>query len=585
MINVSGLAKSFAGRLLFEDLSFTLSKNEVLGLVGRNGCGKSTLTKIILGIEDADEGNVSLPRGYRLGHLDQHIHFTEKTLLEETCKALPEGRELETYLAEKNLSGLGFNEKDFTKDPRTFSGGFQLRINLAKCLLREPDLLILDEPTNYLDILSIQWMKGVIKNYPGEVILITHDRSFMDSVVTHIAGIHRQSFKKIKGQTQKYYEQIAQEEEIHEKTRKNQVRKKQELEKFVEKFRAKASKASQAQSKMKILDKMEISNKLDDEAHLGFRFNYSQSPAKSFLKIDNLTFGFKPEDTLIKNLSFEVKKGDRIGIIGKNGRGKTSLLNLLYGSLELPHGTDYSQHPDTKINYYQQTNRKNLNPTLSVADEISLENPNLTLTQSRQICGAMMFPGDDANKKIKVLSGGEQSRVLLGKVIATSCNVLFLDEPTNHLDMESIAVLIDEVKSFPGPVVFVTHDEDFLKKTANKLVYFKNGQTEFFESGYKDFIKKIGWEEKQSTEKKPAKKQKFNTPLKKLRPLERDIEKLEEKIQNLEGKIKDNNSFLSGDWEKDQEVYAKISEDQKKVDRFYLDLENKMTQLEKLKSH
>ena len=262
MLNVSGLAKSFAGRQLFSDVSLTMSKNEVLGLVGRNGCGKSTLTKIVLGLEEADEGTTTLPRGYIAGHLDQHISFTEKNLLDETCKGLPESRKLETYLAEKTLFGLGFTEEDLVKDPYVFSGGFQLRVNLAKCLLSEPDLLILDEPTNYLDILSINWMKGVIKKYKGEVILITHDKEFMDSVITHTGGIHRGSFKKIKGTTDKYYTQLEQEEEIFEKTRVNQVRKKQELEKFIDRFGAKASKAAQAQSKLKQLQKMDVLDKL-----------------------------------------------------------------------------------------------------------------------------------------------------------------------------------------------------------------------------------------------------------------------------------------------------------------------------------
>jgi len=582
VLNVSSLAKSFAGRQLFSDVSLTMTKNEVLGLVGRNGCGKSTLTKIVLGLEVADEGTVTLPRGYRAGHLDQHISFTEKTLLDEACKGLPESRKLETYLAEKILFGLGFTDEDMVKDPYVFSGGYQLRVNLAKCLLSEPDLLILDEPTNYLDILSINWMKGVIKKYKGEVILITHDKEFMDSVITHTGGIHRGNFKKIKGNTNKYYTQLEQEEEIFEKTRVNQERKKQELEKFVERFGAKASKAAQAQSKLKQLQKMDILEKLDDEKSLGFKFSFSSIPAKILLRATNLNFGF--DEPLIKDLSFDVGIKDRIGIIGKNGKGKTTLLNLISGHHKLPEDSELNFHPEVKTNYYQQTNRKNLDPNLTIAEEIAAENPNLSITQSRQICGAMMFPGDDAGKKIKVLSGGEQSRVLLGKVIAKSCNLLLLDEPTNHLDIESIEALITQTKKFEGPVVFVTHNEDFLNRVATKLIYFKDGKTVFFDGKYKEFLKKVGWSEDESSSSKNDKVIKHVSASKKIRPLERDIERLEERIEKLEAKVLKAQSGLNGDWKNDEDLYAKIKNHQKKIDGYFKDLERKSTELEKLKA-
>lgn len=584
MLNVSNLSKGFAGRSLFSDVSLTMNKNEVLGLVGRNGCGKSTMTKIILGLEDADTGTVTLPKGYRAGHLDQHIEFTEKNLLDEACKGLPEHRKLETYLAEKILFGLGFTEEDLLKDPYIFSGGYQLRVNLAKCLLSEPDLLILDEPTNYLDILSINWMKGVIKKYKGEVILITHDKEFMDSVITHTGGLHRGNFKKIKGTTDKYYTQLSQEEEIFEKTRLNQERKKQEMEKFVERFRAKASKATQAQSKLKQLQKMEIFDKLDDERSLGFKFNYSPIPAKVFLRAHNLNFGFSEDQPLIKNLSFDVKASDRIGIIGKNGKGKTTLLNLLSGLHSLPEGSEITMHPDCKMNYYQQTNRKNLDPNLTIAEEIAAENPKLSITQSRQICGAMMFPGDDASKKIKVLSGGEQSRVLLGKVIATTCNLLLLDEPTNHLDIESIESLITETSRFPGPVVFVTHNEDFLNRVATKLIYFRDGETVFFDGGYQEFLTKVGWGEGTQVTGKTEKVVKHVSMSKKIRPLERDIERLEERISKLEAKVVELQSSLNGEWENDEEIYKKIKTHQSKIETYFKDLERKATELEKLKA-
>ena len=357
------------------------------------------------------------------------------------------------------------------RDPAQFSGGFQLRLHLVKSLLKEPDLLLLDEPTNYLDILSLHWMRGFLKDFHGEVILITHDRRFMDSVVTHVMGIHRERLRKIKGNTSEYYRQLTMDEEIYEKTRVNQEKKVKEMQVFVDRFRAKNTKAKQAQSKLKQIEKLNPMVKLSHEARLGFQFNYKQTPAKVFMTMENLSFGFKPHETLFTDLSFSLKPGDRVGIIGKNGYGKTTLLNFIFGDLQ--GGGKISSHPDTILSYYQQTNKKKLNPTATIYEEIASENPELSMGQVRAICGAMMFSGDRADQKISVLSGGEMGRVLLGKVIAKPSNVLLLDEPTNHLDMESIQVMSEEIHAFKGAVLFVSHDEDILHKLANKLILFK----------------------------------------------------------------------------------------------------------------
>jgi ATP-binding cassette subfamily F protein 3 len=586
MIQTTNLSKSFGGRLLFEDLTFSVGPREVIGLVGRNGCGKSTLTKIILGLESQDEGTVSIPKGYRLGHLDQHIRFSKKNVVDEVASALPKDQQMMTYKAEKILFGLGFSKKDLEKAPEDFSGGYQLRINLAKCLINEPDLLILDEPTNYLDILSINWMKGVLQNYPGEVLLITHDKSFMDSVITHTAGIHRGVLKKIKGKTHKYYEQLSQDEEIYLKTRDNQIKKKKDLEKFVEKFRAKASKATQAQSKMKQIEKLDIGDDLQAEQNLGFRFSYASTHAKTLAKVSNLSFGFEENKLLFKDLSFEVKVKDRIAVIGKNGKGKTTLLNVIDGALKPKTGsTEF--HPSTKIGYYQQTNRKDLSPELTIIDEIGSENPNLGLSEIRGICGAMMFSGDAAKKKIKVLSGGEQSRVLLGKVLAHPTNFLLLDEPTNHLDIESIDALISEVKKFEGPVLFVTHNEEFLRQVANKLIVFKKGKAHIFNGNYKEFLEKEGWDDEENRQN--AKDNTSNSEAKvdferqkKISKLEKRIDSLGEKVMSLEEQIKMEESSLKNDWEADKPIYEKIKQLKNKIDKNYAQIEDLMIEIEKL---
>ncbi len=502
MIQAKNLSKHFGAQELFNNVSFQLGNRERVGLVGRNGSGKSTLFKLILGELSPDSGEISIPKGYRLGALEQHIHFTKPTVLEECVQVLnPE--DFKEHEAEKILFGLGFSDEDMQKDPKSFSGGYQIRINLTKVLLQEPNLLLLDEPTNYLDIVSMRWLKNFLKNFPGEIMLITHDREFMDDVVTHTMGLHRQQLKKIKGDTAKFYEQILQEEEMYEKTRENLDKKRKEMEAFVERFKAKASKAAQAQSRMKALEKMSTMDKLADVDSLGFHFRFVECPGKQIAEVKHLSFSYdgQKEHALFHNLSFPINREDRIGIIGKNGKGKSTLLNVIGGTLEPLEGK-VSFHPSVQIGHFGQTNINRLNMENTIAEEIQSENSNLTISGVRNICGTMMFDGDLAKKKIKVLSGGERARVLLGKILAKPANLLLLDEPTNHLDMESIESLTEEIGNFPGAVVIVTHSEIMLRNLATKLVIFHNGNAEFFNGNYDDFLEKIGWE---SEENKPSK--------------------------------------------------------------------------------
>lgn len=498
MIQLSNISKRFGDRILFDNVTMSMGKKERLGLVGRNGLGKSTLFKIILGETSYDSGDIIMPRGYRLGHLNQHIEFTKDTVIEECCQVLPEDEIYDFYKAEKLLFGLGFSQEDMYSDPNTFSGGYQLRIQLTKCLLQQPDLLLLDEPTNYLDIISLIWMKQFLKTFPGEVLIITHDRSFMDGVVTHTAGIHRGQIRKVEGDTGKYYEQIEQDDVIYEKTKSNHDKKIKDLEKFVEKNRANAATAALAQSKMKLIEKMGTMDDLAAIDSMGFRFNFKPTPAKTVLTVKDLSFAFSNESgeegkTLFKNLNFEVKIEDRVAIVGKNGNGKTTLLNVIAGKYAPKTGELYF-HPETNLAYFEQTNKKNLSSKNNVIEEIWSADPMLSVTQVRAICGAMMFPGEAAEKKISVLSGGELSRVLLGQVIAKPSNLLLLDEPTNHLDMESIEILADEIKGFRGATLMVTHNEDLLHKLATKIVYFKKGRTDIFLGNYAEFLEKIGWD-------------------------------------------------------------------------------------------
>ncbi len=591
MISVASVSKAYPGKVLFDDLSFTMSKGERLGLVGRNGCGKSTLLKIIVGELEPDSGQVVFPKGYRLGYLSQHLDFKKDTVLEECCEEL---EVYEQYKAERILQGLGFTDEGLYQSPHSFSGGYQLRINLAKCILSEPDLLILDEPTNYLDLLSLRWLKDYLLNYSGEVILITHDQYFMDQVITHTLGIYQSEGKKIKGPSQKYYDQVHLEYEILVKSKANQEQKIKEMEKFVERFRAKASKATQAQSKMKAIEKIDVIELKESEQSLGFQFAYAPTPAKRLLKAENLSFGYNPGELLYQNLSFELTPSDRIAIVGQNGKGKTTLLRQMAQELK-SNENEIWLHPQTKIGFYHQTNKKDLNLKSTVADEIAQTNPLLTITQVRAICGAVMFPGDDALKKIAVLSGGEQARVLLGKILAYPNNCLLLDEPSNHLDRDAVEKLGDEINKFEGPVTFVTHHEGLLHKLATHLIYFKKGQANFFIGNYQEFLDKVGWAEDEPTnnivKRKSTKSSAEHQAHRKLtNRLKKSISKFENEILKMEENLEQSNKKLAQilaleSSEKDvqlSEHYKAVGQKQTQLQQKYLDLDDLSKQLESL---
>ncbi|NDC37077.1 MAG: ATP-binding cassette domain-containing protein [Proteobacteria bacterium] len=494
MIQVSKLTKQFGERILFEDVTFNLIAGERLGLVGRNGSGKSTLFKLILGDEHPDEGTITTPKGYRIGHLAQHLTFTEPSVLKEACLGLPEHERDEEYRGEIILNGLGFSGDDVHRAPSEFSGGFQIRINLAKLLLSEPNLLLLDEPTNYLDIVSMRWLTEFLRDWRGEMILISHDRLFMDSVTTHTMFIHRGAIRKVKGPTSKLYEQVAQDEANYEKNRIAEEKKRKELEEFIARFRAQAAKAALVQSKIKMLEKLGQKEELASISELDFRFTSASFPGKQMVDVRELSFRYPNGPSLIEGLNLAVNKGDRIAVIGKNGRGKSTFLRLLAGEL-VPTGGTVTKSQNATVGYFGQTNIQRLDPKLTVEDEIYSVNQRMPRTQVRAICGTMLFSGDDALKKISVLSGGEKSRVLLGKILAAPSNLLLLDEPTNHLDMESIQALIESLRSYEGAVFIVTHSELILRELANRLVVFQFGKPYLFDHDYGYFLEKEGWGE------------------------------------------------------------------------------------------
>jgi len=492
MISIENLSKSYGRQALFENATFKLGERERVGLVGRNGHGKTTIFRIITGEEHADEGTVVIPRGYRIGYVRQHLDFTEPTVLREGCRGLSEAEQHNHWKVEKILAGLGFSESDMQRPPSEFSGGFQVRLNLTKVLVSGPDLLLLDEPTNYLDITSIRWIENFLLSWPHELMLITHDRGFMDKIVTHVVGIHRRRVRKIPGTTESYYSQLAQDEEVYEKTRINDERRKKEIELFISRFRAKARLAGMVQSRVKSLEKMGKRERLEEIKDLDFSFREKPFSGKYMMTVRDLAFGYDPAYPLIRDFTMSIAAGDRICVVGRNGKGKTTLLKLLAGVLT-PQSGEIMKNPNVATGFFEQTNIKTLVDSRTVEQEVLYSAPDVDSQMARSLSGAMMFEGDAALKTISVLSGGERSRVLLAKILATPVNLLLLDEPTNHLDMESCDALVAALDSFEGAVVMVTHNEMFLHALAQRLVVFQSDAPEVFEGSYQWFLEKGGW--------------------------------------------------------------------------------------------
>jgi ATP-binding cassette subfamily F protein 3 len=498
VLKLDKISKDFDGKKVFEDVSFILNDGEKLGLVGRNGSGKSTVLKIIAGKLPFDSGTITTSKNYRLGYLDQHVSFREKILLDEACSALPDYKNSNYWEVEKILQNIGFSAEDMNRPLDKFSGGWHMRLNFAKLLIAEPDLLLLDEPTNYLDILSIRWLKRFLTSWRKSLIVVTHDRDFLDEVTKHTMIIHRGVSIKIAGSVSDLYRRIQLDEENYEKTRTNENKKREQVQKYIDRFRYKATLATLVQSKIKMLARQDEKQKLAAIEELDFEFTYKNIISnRPLAEIANLKFGYTRDRILIKNLSFKIENNDKICIIGKNGLGKSTLLGLISGELK-PIDGRISIGEIISLGYFGQMNVSRLNLENTVEEELWSVNPKIPRNKVLSVAGLMMFDTDDHRKKIAVLSGGERSRILLGKIILQQCNLLLLDEPTNHLDMESCASLAKAVNNFPGASITITHDENFLNTVANRLIVFDNSRLFIFEGSYKNFLDEVGYSDEKN---------------------------------------------------------------------------------------
>jgi ATP-binding cassette, subfamily F, member 3 len=522
MLTISGISKSFGGRTLFSDVSLQVNRGDRIGLVGPNGAGKSTFFSLVLQQEQPDEGEVALQRGTTLGFLPQEsAPAGEETVVELATAISPEFAEVSRKLkawdaahpddlnheddlhtrfnelggyqveskAKKILKGLSFRDSDFDRPAREMSGGWVMRAHLARLLVLEPDLLMLDEPTNHLDLESLLWFQGYLQGYPGAILMISHDREFLNALVTGIVEIRQKKLVRYTGDFDAYLAQRAANEAQHLAAFQTQQKEIAHLQAFADRFKAKASKATQAQSKLKQIERMEkIEAPVAADKKVGFRFPQPIRSGQRVVALEQVHFAYGATK-VYQGLEFEVERGERIVLVGPNGAGKSTLLKLLADKLQPQAGARVLGHNVT-AGYYSQYRVDMLQPARTVLEEALDTEAKVTEQFVRTLLGSFLFSGDSVFKKVEVLSGGEKSRLALVKLLLNPPNLLLMDEPTTHLDMSSIDALIDALTQFEGTLVFISHDVHFIKQLANKVVHVAGGKLTPYLGDYEFYLHK-----------------------------------------------------------------------------------------------
>ncbi len=635
MINIHNLSVSFGGTYLFEDVTFRLGAGDRVGLVGKNGAGKSTMLKVIAGDIKHDSGSIATEKAIKIGFLRQDIDFEKgRTVLEEAYQAFEEIKiaenkidEINHQLAtrtdyesdeyhkliedlgdvthhyeiiggynymgdtEKILLGLGFKREEFENLTETFSGGWRMRIELAKLLLQNNDILLLDEPTNHLDIESIIWLESFLKNFSGAVVIVSHDKMFLDNVTNRTIEI---SLGKIYDFNKPYTQYLTLRGEIREKqlaTQKNQQKKIDETEKLIDKFRAKANKASMAQSLIKKLDKMEVIEvDEEDNSVMTVSFTVSVTPGKVVLEADNVTKKYG-DKTVLKNISLLVERNNKIAFVGQNGQGKSTFLKAMIneisydGMIKLGH--------NVQLGYFAQNQADYLDGEITLLDTMLNAANDSNRSKVRDMLGAFLFRGDDVYKKVKVLSGGERNRLALCKLLLQPINVLVMDEPTNHLDIKSKNVLKAALNNYEGTLILVSHDRDFLQGLANVVYEFKDtnikeylGDINFFleqrnAANMREFEKK----DIDTKSKKNIKSDKNNSfeDQKRQKALQNKLSKTESLIAEIEREIQADDKALASNYNKhieDASFFTAYNNKKAELDKLLKEWEEIQTELD-----
>ncbi|MBL0175136.1 MAG: ABC-F family ATP-binding cassette domain-containing protein [Ignavibacteria bacterium] len=535
MIALVNVSKQYGGDYLFRDISIRFGDRERVAIVGSNGAGKSTLMKIVVGLVEPDAGEIAKSRHNTVGYLPQDgVHHAGRTLFEEASTAFDdimalhdrvdeisreinllsddghtdspelhalvdelgemqhqlehrEGYNIQTKVTQV-LSGLGFREKDIHRMTDEFSGGWQMRIALVKLLLQEPTILLLDEPTNHLDLEALEWLENYLRTYEGSIVMVSHDRRFLDNIVTRTLEISLGRLSEYSGNYSYYVEEKVKRVELLQAQYENQQQMIKQTEQFVERFRYKATKARQVQSRLKMLEKIERVEIEDEEKGISFDFPVPPSPGKVLMELKHLAKSYGALE-VFDNLNFTVERGDRIAFLGVNGVGKSTLARIIAGIEPYQHGTRAPGH-NVIIGYYAQNQAEELDPKKNVLETVDDIATGEVRKRLRTLLGCFLFSGDDVFKQVSVLSGGEKSRLALAKMLLTPANLLVLDEPTNHLDMRSKAVLQDALSRFEGSFIIVSHDRDFLDPLINKCVDFPGGVLRATTGSVTDYLRR-----------------------------------------------------------------------------------------------
>ncbi|MEX0997528.1 MAG: ABC-F family ATP-binding cassette domain-containing protein [Flavobacteriaceae bacterium] len=635
MLNVSNLSVAFQGENLFEEISFQLKAGDRVGLVGKNGAGKSTLLKILAKDLASDTGTIASDKEIKIGFLRQDIDFVQgRTVLEEAYQAFEEIKATEAKMddinhqlairtdyesdeyhdlmvaisdvthhyeiiggynyqgdTEKILQGLGFKREEFDKKTEEFSGGWRMRIELAKLLLQSNDILLLDEPTNHLDIESIIWLESFLNNYAGAVVIVSHDKMFLDNVTNRTIEI---SLGRIYDYNKPYSKYLVLRQELREQqlaSQKNQEKQIQQTEKLIEKFRAKASKASMAQSLIKKLDKVDrIEVDEDDNAVMNVRFPISVQPGKVVIDMEHISKSYGPNHVL-DNVSMMIERGVKTAFVGQNGQGKSTLAKIIVG--EISHQGTVKLGHNVQIGYFAQNQADYLDGNITVLDTMINAANETNRSKVRDILGSFLFRGEEVDKFVKVLSGGERNRLALAKLLLQPLNVLVMDEPTNHLDIKSKNVLKESLKSFEGTLILVSHDRDFLQGLCDKVYEFKDrkikeylGDIDFYLEQRK--ISSMREAELMTKEKKTPKdtsnKQEYNDQ-KKEKTLKNKLSNIESRIQRLEKEIAQMDRDLAEDYNKTSakpDFFKNYQKKKSEMEKMMIDWEDVQESLEKI---